>query len=119
MSVTPASGPHDTVNELRFWYWLRPFTWQPGRTVSTIVHVSFAAGRDSWFPAASSAVVANSYTPSAEAVNERKPKFPPGWTEYCIQIALPAVRYHRVMLATPVPFPSEAPYETQKVSVFS
>src|SRR2546422_6127229 len=82
MSVTPASGPHDTVNELRFWYWLRPFTWEPGRTVSTIVHVSFAAGRDSWFPAASSAVVANSYTPSAEAVNERKPKFPPGWTEY-------------------------------------
>src|SRR6266704_2378260 len=119
MSVTPTSGPHDTRNALRFSYWPNVFTWEPGPTVSTIVHVSLADGWDSWFPEASSAVVANSYTPSADAVNERKPKFPLGWTEYGIQIALPAVRYHRVMLATPVPFPSEAPYEVQKVSVFS
>src|SRR5437870_3156062 len=119
LSVTPTSGPHDTRNALRFSYWPNVFTWEPGPTVSTIVHVSLADGWDSWFPEASSAVVANSYTPSADAVNERKPKFPPGWTEYWIQIALPAVRYHRVTLATPVPFPSEAPYEIQKVSVFS
>src|SRR5213594_2277997 len=68
-SVTPASGPHDTVNVLRFWYWLRPFTWDPGRIVSTVVQVSFAEERTSLFPARSSAVVANSYTPSDEAVN--------------------------------------------------
>src|SRR5712691_3091233 len=119
MSVVPTSGPQETRNALRFSYWPNAFTWEPGRTVSTTVHVSFADGRDSLFPEASCAVVANSYIPSAEAVNERKPKFPPGWTEYWIQIALPAVRYHRVMLATPVPFPSEAAYGTQKVSVFS
>src|SRR2546422_1047386 len=38
---------------------------------------------------------------------------------YWSETALPPVRYHRVMLPTPVPFPSEAVYQTQNVRTFS
>src|SRR5881628_722597 len=119
MSVTPASGAQDTVNEFVFLYALSGFTWEPGRSVSTVVQVSFADGPASRLPARSSAVVANSYTPSADAVNVNWPKFPAGWTAYWTQTALPPVRYQRVTLPSPVPFPSEAVYPTQNVSVFS
>src|SRR5438132_3631856 len=118
MSVTPASGAQDTVNEFVFLYALSGFTWEPGRSVSTVVQVSFADGPASRFPARSSAVVANSYTPSADAVNMNWPKFA-GWTAYWTQTALPPVRYQRVMLPSPVPFPSEAVYQTENVSAFS
>ena len=74
MSVTPPSGPQLTGNDKVLSYLGRGFTWDPGRTVSTIVHVSFAFdGPASRFPARSSATVANSYTPSALAVKEKKP----------------------------------------------
>src|SRR5207245_6116447 len=119
MSVTPASGPQDTVNELVFLYALSRFTWEPGRSVSTVVQVSFADGPASRFPARSCGVVANTYTPSADAVNMNWPKFPAGWTAYWTQTALPPVRYQRVMLPSPVPFPSEAVYQTENVSAFS
>src|SRR5207247_8132751 len=119
MSVTPASGAQDTVNEFVFLYALGGFTWEPGRSVSTVVQVSFADGPASRFPARSSAVVANSYTPSADAVNMNWPKFPAGWTAYWTQTALPPVRYQRVMLPSPVPFPSEAVYQTENVRALS
>src|SRR3989442_11460799 len=87
--------------------------------VSPVVRVYFAEGGPFFLPARSSAVVANSYPPLDEAVNVNCPKFPAGWTAYWTQTALPPVRYHRVMLPTPVPFPSEAVYQTQNVRTFS
>src|SRR5437667_9763764 len=113
MSVTPASGAQDTVNEFVFLYALSGFTWEPGRSVSTVVQVSFADGPASRFPARSSAVVANSYTPSADAVNINSPKFPAASTAYWSQTALPPVRYQRVIFPSPVPFPPGAAYQTQ------
>src|SRR2546422_987274 len=50
-----------------------------GANVSTIVHVSFALGPASVFPAMSSATVANSYTPSPLAVKEKNPNGCAGW----------------------------------------
>src|SRR2546430_8812918 len=47
----------------------------------------------------------------------RKP--PAGWRAFGTQTPLPPVRYHRVMLPTPVPLPSEAVYPTQSVRTFS
>ena len=79
MSVTPASGAQVTRKDRVFSYVGRGFTWDPGRTVSTIVHVSFAFGPASVFPAMSSATVANSYTPSPLAVKEKNPNGCAGW----------------------------------------
>src|SRR5438128_1760850 len=107
MSVTPASGAHETRNEAEFSYALSAFTWDPGRTVSTVVHVLFADGPDCTLPARSSAVVANSYTPSAEAVKVNWPRFPAGCVAYADHPP-PPVRTHNVMFPRPVPLPSEA-----------
>src|SRR5712691_3864196 len=119
MSVTPLSGAQLTRNVNAVRYVGKGFTCEPGRTVSTIVHVSFAEGPGWRFPARSSAVVANSYTPSAAAVNVNCPKFPPGWVAYAFQPPPPPVRYHKVMFPTPVPFPSDAVYPIANVNVFS
>ena len=83
MSVTPESGAHVTRKLPVVRYVGSGFTWEPGRTVSTIVLVSFTPppppGPDSTFPARSVATVANSYVPSPGAVNAKNPKFPAGW----------------------------------------
>src|SRR5689334_6817420 len=60
ISVTPGSGAHDTTNDKVFSYAGSAFTWDPGWTVSTIVHVLFgepADGAACAFPAASVAWV--------------------------------------------------------------
>src|SRR2546430_13776706 len=78
MSVTPGSGAHETRNDRVVRYAGSGTTWDPGRTVSTIVQVSFPPpepGPGSRFPARSSATVANSYVPSPTAVKEEEPKF--------------------------------------------
>src|SRR6266487_53879 len=118
MSVTPASGDHDTTKEFEVSYGGWASTWEPGRIVSTIVQVSFAGGTASAFPATSVAVVANSYVPSPAAVKLNWPMFP-DCVAYDVHVALPPVRYQRVTLATPVPFPSLAAYPTENVRVFS
>ena len=59
MSVTPGSGAQETRNGVVS-YVGRAFTWDPGRTVSTIVHVlfgEFADGGACELPALSVAVV--------------------------------------------------------------
>ena len=79
-SVTPLSGAQLTANDSEVRYVGSGFTRDPGRTVSTIVQVSFEfPGPGSRFPFRSSATVANSYTPSPVPVKEKKPNGPAGW----------------------------------------
>src|SRR6266568_8191246 len=118
MSVTPGSGDHDTRKELEVAYAGSGSRWEPGRTVSTIVQVSFAPGVASTLPARSTAVVANSLVPSAAAVKLNWPRLP-DCVAYDVHVALPPARYHRVTFATPVPFPSLAVYPTKNVREFS
>src|SRR2546425_1286066 len=100
-------GPHDTVNPRVVSYVGSGSVWENGAIVSTIVHVSCADGPDCTLPARSSAVVANSYTPSAEAVKVNWPRFPAGCVAYGDHPP-PPVRTHNVMFPRPVPLPSEA-----------
>src|SRR3989442_4927946 len=87
--------------------------------VSPVAGLSSAEDRPFLSPASSSAVVENSYPPWNEAESENGQSSPAGGRAYGPKAALPPVRYHRVMLPTPVPFPSEAVYQTQNVRTFS
>src|SRR2546422_260012 len=118
MSVTPLSGPQLTRNVAVLCHIGCGFTWDPGRTVSTIVHDSFVLGFPSLFPARSSAVAANSYVPSPfGAVKEKVPVGPPGCVTYGVHP--PPWRHQRVTLPMPTPFPSDAVYGIVNVSAFS
>src|SRR2546425_508918 len=107
MSRVSNWSPHDTVNPRVVSYVGSGSVWENGAIVSTIVQVSFPAGATSTLPARWSAVVANSYTPSAEAVKVNWPRFPAGCVAYADHPP-PPVRTHNVMFPRPVPLPSEA-----------